>query len=287
MDSKIAFRSQGQGDIVVLLHGYAGSVSHWDPLRPLLSKYYQVIVPNLTHLTLGRKAMTFSAQIDELARFIRKFNRGRAVNLVGLSYGGALTWGLATRYPELVGRVVLINPLPPEPIKSITWRGLRTFLSFPVTSALLLPFLGSRWGRDFLRSSAEIFRNVDHAPSLERVEALEGRKLQFVSHLMLRFSWILRQERWEIWRKKLEFWSHETLMVYDEADPLIKTQAYEQFCELLGCDQKLVTQGAGHISTINSPHMICWEVMKFLVDQKIAPGLDPAKGPQVPPLKTG
>lgn len=282
MDSKIAFRSQGQGEIVVLLHGYAGSVSHWDPLRPLLSKYYQVIVPNLTHLTLGRTAMSFSAQVDELGRFIRKFNRGRPVNLVGLSYGAALTWGLATRYPELVSRVVMINPLPPEPIKSISWSGLRRFLSFPITARLLIPFLGSRWGREFLRSSAEIFRNVDHAPSTDRIEGLEGRRMQFVAHLMLRFSWILKNERWDFWQKKLEFWTHETLMVYDEQDPLIKHQAYEDFCELLGVNQKLVTQGAGHISPINSPHMICWEVMKFLVDQK-----SPLVIPPNPTLKTG
>lgn len=283
MDSKIAFRSQGQGELVVLLHGYAGSVSHWDPLRPLLSKYYQVIVPNLTHLTLGRKAMTFSAQVDEIARFLRKFNRGQTVHIVGLSYGGALTWGLATRYPELVGRVVLINPLPPEPIKAISWKGLRSFLSFPMTARLLMPFLSSRWGKEFLRSSAEIFRNVDHAPSVERVESLEGRRLQFIAHLMLRFSWILRSERWDIWQKKLEFWSHETLMVYDEQDPLIKLSSYEQFSELLGCDQKLITNGAGHISPINSPHMICWEVMKFLVDQKYPAN----KTPETKVLKTG
>lgn len=267
MESKIAFRSQGTGEIVILLHGYAGSVSHWDPLRPLLSKYYQVIVPNLTHLTLGRKPLTFSAQIDELARFVRKFNRGNAVHIVGLSYGAALAWGMATRYPELASRVVLINPLPPSPIKAIAWSGLKTFLSFPISSALLLPFLASRWGREFLKSSAEIFRNVDHEPSLERVDKLEGRKLQFISHVLLRFSWILRNERWDIWQKKLEFWTHDTLFIYDEADPLIKDSAYQNFSQLLGSDQLLVTQGAGHISPINSPHMICWEVMKFLLDK--------------------
>lgn len=274
-DSKINFRSYGEGETVVLLHGFAGSVSHWEPLRPQLAKYYRVVVPNLTRLTLGREALTFSAQLDELARFLRSPEFPKPVHLVGLSYGGALCWGLALRYPELVARVVLINPMPPHPIASFQWRALQIFLSVPVKKMVLGLMLGTRWGRDFLRRAAEIFRNVDQAPSLERVDALEGRKLLLIAHLIHRFAWIIKSERWHIWSNKLEYWTPETLFICDDEDPLIRFDAYEELSRKMGCENFFVTQGAGHISPLNSPQLIVWEVMKFFLDK--APARPPSK----------
>lgn len=266
-DAKINYRSYGDGETVVLLHGFAGSVSHWEPLRPQLAKYYRVIVPNLTKLTLGREELSFSAQIDELAHFLKATDFRKPVHLVGLSYGGALAWGLATRYPELVSRVVLINPMPPSPVSSFQWQALRIFLKLPARKALLGFLLNTSWGRDFLRRAAEIFRNVDQAPSLERVESLEGRKLLLIAHLIHRFAWIIRQERWQIWANKLEYWIPETLFICDDEDPLIRFDAYEELSRKMGCENFFVTQGAGHISTLNSPQLIVWEVMKFFLDK--------------------
>lgn len=271
-ESKIAFRSFGEGEPIVLLHGYAGSVSHWDPLRPLLAKYYRVVVPNLTHLILGREKLSFSAQIDELAQFLKREFNGKPVHLVGLSFGGALTWGLATRYPELVMRVVLINPMCPDPIRSFQWKPLRLFLMLPMNKPILSFLLSTKWGKGLLRQAADIFRNMDQQPSVERMDGLQGRKLMFVAHLISRFAWILKTERWEIWFSKLEFWTHETLFICDDEDPLIHFQAYKDLSARMGCDNFFVTEGAGHISPLNSPHLISWEVMKFFLDRTPRPG---------------
>lgn len=270
MESRIAFREFGEGEPVILLHGFAGSVTHWEPLRPLLAKYYRVIIPNLTHMTLGRQKLTFSEQIDELQRFLKEQAVDGPVHVVGISYGGALSWGLASRYPSLVSRVVLINPMPPDPLKQFLWLGLRLFLSLPLNTFVLSLILRSSWGRDFLRSAAEIFRNVDHPVSLDRVQSLEGRKLLFVAHLIERFAWILKKERWHFWESQLNKWNHETFVIYEEQDPLIRYMSYEALARKLGCENSLVTQGAGHISTLNSPHMITWEVMKFLLHKNAA-----------------
>ncbi len=267
MEPKIAFRTFGEGEPVVLLHGFAGSVSHWDPLRPMLAKYYKVIVPNLTQLTLGRQRRTFSQQIDELHEFLQANVSKGPVHIVAISYGGALTWGLATKYPESVARVVLINPMPPDPMQQFIWEGLRNFLRLPFNKFFLGVILKTKWGRAFLRTAAETFRNVDQEPSLERTK-LEGRKLMLIAYVIERFSWILKSEKWPQWTEKMKSWKHETFLVYEEHDPLIAYNSYEAFAKVLNCEHPLVTQGAGHISTLNSPHMITWEVMKFLLDRK-------------------
>lgn len=266
-DQKINYRSFGEGEVILLLHGYAGSVSHWEPIRPHLSKYYQVVVPNLTHLTLGMEKNTFSDQIEELAKFIRVNFPSGPVHLVGLSYGGALSWGLSCRYPELVGRVVLINPMPPEPRAGFQWLGLRVVLNLPIGKRMVAAMLKTKWGKGLLMTAAEIFRNVANEPSLDRMKSLEGRKLLFMSHLIERFSWILRNENWSMWQHKLEYWIPDTLFICDDQDPLIRFSAYEELAQLMGCDNFFTTSGAGHISVLNSPQLIGWEVMKFFLDK--------------------
>ncbi|PWU12886.1 MAG: hypothetical protein C5B49_15545, partial [Bdellovibrio sp.] len=92
MDVKVAFREMGEGETVILLHGYAGTVAQWEPLKVLLAKYYRVVLPNLGHLTLGREKRRFGQQVDEIRQFILESSPNQKVHLVGISYGGALTW---------------------------------------------------------------------------------------------------------------------------------------------------------------------------------------------------
>jgi pimeloyl-ACP methyl ester carboxylesterase len=101
-ETKIAFRESGSGHPLLLLHGYAGSVLHWDHVVAGIGNHYQVIVPNLTHVFMGRNALTFSEQIEILAKFIKLNFPNKKIHLAGISYGGALVWGIALKYPELI-----------------------------------------------------------------------------------------------------------------------------------------------------------------------------------------
>lgn len=93
-----------------------------DAVAETLSKQFQVITPNLTHLYMGIKQFHFSQQLDELAKFIRETFPNQKVCLAGISYGGALSWGLALKYPQLIDKVVFVNPMPPNPAKYFAYQ---------------------------------------------------------------------------------------------------------------------------------------------------------------------
>lgn len=44
---RIAYRDAGHGDVLLLIHGMAGSSATWQAIIPLLSKKYRVIAPDL------------------------------------------------------------------------------------------------------------------------------------------------------------------------------------------------------------------------------------------------
>ncbi len=132
-DVKIAFREVGSGPPLILLHGYAGSVLHWDPVVENLKDNYRLIIPNLSHLFMGKEPLKFSEQVEQFARFVQENFPGQKLNFAGTSYGAALVWGMGLRHPECVAQTIFINPMPPAPVDLNRGQGLQYSIKFFAT----------------------------------------------------------------------------------------------------------------------------------------------------------
>ena len=98
-DERIAYKEQGQGQAVVLLHGFCGSSSYWDKLLPLLPAHYRYIAPDLRgHGHSGAPAGDFSMEAfaDDLARLLEHLEEKQVI-VLGHSLGGYVTLALAER----------------------------------------------------------------------------------------------------------------------------------------------------------------------------------------------
>lgn len=263
LDTKIAFRKVGDGPVLILLHGYAGSVLHWDQMVEKLKVQYQVVVPNLTHLYMGQKKLTFSEQIEIFANFIQMNFPDQKVNLTGISYGGALVWGVALRYPELVDKTVFINPMPPGPVDAFNIPVLKFFFRLPLNNISLYFILKTPIGRFVLKRAAQVFR-IERADLWDRLDGMSGRKLLFVCHVINSFGVMLRKENWENWKMRLESWTHMSLLIYDREDPLFEPETYHRFQDLIGCDITKEVCNAGHIAIQSQPEKIADMMIEFL-----------------------
>lgn len=262
-DTKIAFRETGQGPTLILLHGYAGSVLHWDPIVQNLKSDYQVVVPNLSHLFMGRDYFSFTQQVDLLAQWIRIHFPLKKVHLAGISYGGALIWGVSLKYPELVDRTVFINPMPPAPMSDFSIPILKSFFRLPWSLHAIYMILRTPMGRLFLKRAAQVFR-IERADLWGHANDLKGRKLLFVCHVIHHFAYILRQENWNAWKMRLESWTHLSLLIFDDHDPLFEPKTYHRFQELIGCDIVKEVHSAGHIAIQTRPVEIAEMIREFL-----------------------
>jgi pimeloyl-ACP methyl ester carboxylesterase len=107
----IHYRVYGSGDPLLLLHGFGGCGSNWEPFVSALALKYRVIVPDLRghgwstnpshEFTHRQSAEDIRALMDQLG-----IQRARAM---GISTGGMTLIHLATRYPGRVERMVLIG----------------------------------------------------------------------------------------------------------------------------------------------------------------------------------
>ncbi len=103
------------GPPMVLLHGLGGSHLNWESATPHLAKHYRVLAPDLygfglTPLAGNRADMRTQRSLVE--RFIREVAGGPVV-LGGNSMGGLVAMLTASRHPELVEKLILVNPALP------------------------------------------------------------------------------------------------------------------------------------------------------------------------------
>ena len=108
----------GQGEPVLLLHGWAETWYTWHRIMPELAKRYTVIVPDLRGL--GDSARPVSGYDDDtLAEDMRQLllmlGHPRAL-VVGHDLGTQVAYALAARHPEAVSKLVLLDaPVPGIP----------------------------------------------------------------------------------------------------------------------------------------------------------------------------
>ncbi|UYL09646.1 alpha/beta hydrolase [Bdellovibrio sp. SKB1291214] len=263
MSHKITYRERGSGPILLLLHGYGGSVHHWEGIAAHLEQHYRVVIPNLSHIYMSSDKLFFTVQVEVLARFIKEHFPDERVHVAGLSYGGALSWGLATMHPQLVRKMALINPMVTDPVKKFMPKELRFFFSIPLNLKSIYIMLSTPMGASFLKRAAQIFRD-ERSEGAVSVERLKGRKLQFVAHMIHHFSWILRSEDWQAWNRKLFNYRGECRLIFDESDLLFNQEAYRGFAKHLGCEDLIVLKGAGHLAIKSQPDQVAHHLIEFL-----------------------
>jgi 2-succinyl-6-hydroxy-2,4-cyclohexadiene-1-carboxylate synthase len=110
------FEIHGDGEPLLLLHGFTGSIENWRPLVPHLAKKFSVITVDLpghgktdSPTDFFRYDMSFVAA--DLVQLMHSLGHAY-FHLVGYSMGGRLALYLTIHYPSLVNKLVLESASP-------------------------------------------------------------------------------------------------------------------------------------------------------------------------------
>lgn len=107
----VAYRLEGEGPVIVLVHGIAGSSGTWTGVMPQLAERYTVIAPDL--LGHGESAKprgdySLGAYASGIRDLLAVLGHERAT-FVGHSLGGGIAMQLAYQFPERCERLVLVG----------------------------------------------------------------------------------------------------------------------------------------------------------------------------------
>jgi pimeloyl-ACP methyl ester carboxylesterase len=107
----LAYRMEGQGQAVLLIHGIASSSATWcEAVRRLVPRF-RVVAPDLLGHGESEKPVgdySLGAQASFLRDLLRKLGIRRAT-VVGHSFGGGIAMQLSYQHPEVCERVVLVS----------------------------------------------------------------------------------------------------------------------------------------------------------------------------------
>jgi pimeloyl-ACP methyl ester carboxylesterase len=109
--TSLHYQVGGEGEPVVLLHGWPQHSLQWHTVAPLLAENYQVIVPDLPGCgsssipRSGFDKKTIAAQVRSL---VESLNVG-SIRLVGYDHGAGVAYNYAHANPEDVSHLALVE----------------------------------------------------------------------------------------------------------------------------------------------------------------------------------
>ncbi len=113
---RLHYVEQGQGDLVVLLHGFPEFWYSWRHQIPVLARHFRVVVPDLRGYNDSDKPAT-GYDLATLTRDIQCLiqNLGyRTAHVIGHDVGGLIAWNLAQEFPKCVDRLGILNAPHPQ-----------------------------------------------------------------------------------------------------------------------------------------------------------------------------
>ena len=113
MTIELAFESVGSGPPIVVLHGLFGSGNNWRSVANSLAEQHTVTTVDLRNhgASPWADSMGYLEMADDVRRLIERLQLLRPA-VMGHSMGGKTAMALALMYPELVGRLIVVDIAP-------------------------------------------------------------------------------------------------------------------------------------------------------------------------------
>ncbi|QUG43319.1 alpha/beta hydrolase [Psychrobacillus sp. INOP01] len=250
--SKIVYKDEGQGETLILIHGFCGSSEYWNKVIPKLSKSYRVIAIDLPGHGES-KGHDSVQEIDQYALVIKDFLEElkiEKVTMFGHSLGGYITLAFAESYSKYLNGFSLIHStgLPDSSeakegrtasAEKIDKDGIDSFIDG------LVPKLFAPDNVETYKQSVEDVKKVGYGTTPQGAKnALNAMKV--------------RKDRTEV----LANTKLPVLLIAGESDQLIP--ADKTFTASGENIKQVVVKGAGHMSMYEAPEELGNTILTYL-----------------------
>ena len=268
---RLHYVAAGEGDLLVLLHGFPDFWYSWKHQIPALAQAgLRVVAPdmrgyNLSDQPAGVDAYRIERLTADVSQLIEHHGAQRA-HVVGHDWGGIVAWFFAMDHPEALDRLGIVNV--PHPARIIEMarsptQALRSwyvaFFQVPRLPEALVSaadFLALR--RALRTQSSNAFDEEDieaYVEAARRSQSLRG-PINYYRALMRRNPLDLRNDRRRI--------SHETLVLWGDQDAVLKAGFADPHPELVPSCRVVRFPDAGHWVHFQKPTEVNEELIPFL-----------------------
>jgi len=262
---RVAYLDVGQGQPVILIHGFGGSMWQWEHQQQPLSAEFRLITPDLIGSGLSTKPEIEYRPEQMLDYFIGFMDalRIRQVALVGNSMGAGLAIGMALTYPDRVSQLVLIDGLPANVRERLTSPSIKRALDTAAPS-WLASFGNWLFGGVMIES---VLKEIVHDPTLLTPAVIERSNRNRQRPGIMRPLMTVRDTLplWESgFAKRIGEIRHPTLILWGEEDRVFPLPAGEDLQRTIKGSALVRIPKAGHIPQWERPDLANRAMIEFL-----------------------
>lgn len=253
--NELAYKDQGEGETVILLHGFCGSSDYWEKVMPLLDQYRVIALDLRGHGESGIPEGGYS--IEDMAKDIYYFmdqKQLKDVYMLGHSLGGYVTLSFAQNFSDKLKGFGLIHstPLPDnestkdkrtESIDKIDSKGMYSFIDEMVPALFSKDRLEEL--KEEINKVKEIGYNTSPAGAKETLKAMRSRgDMQHV----------------------IENTSLPVLLVAGANDSVVPKE--KTFTSDRPHVKKILLEESGHMGIYEEPEKLSYEIKNFIEETK-------------------
>jgi pimeloyl-ACP methyl ester carboxylesterase len=139
-DLRIHYVEQGQGKVILFLHGFPEFWYAWKDQLLEFSKDFRAVAMDMRGYNLSSKPEALEQYqiqylIDDVKEMVKALGAEK-IHLVAHDWGGAIAWAFALAYPELLEKLVIIN----APHPAVFWREIASNPEQREASSYMLMF---------------------------------------------------------------------------------------------------------------------------------------------------
>jgi len=258
----VHYRDEGEGEVIILIHGTFASLHTFDGWTKRLKKGYRVVRLDLPGFGLTGPTKNGKYTMSTYMRFLKKFQDNLGIkkcHYAGSSLGGWLAWEYALMYPKRVDKLILIAAAGcfidhrlPLPFIIARTPLIKKVMQVMTPKSLVTRFVREVFG-DREKATEEIIdRYYDLATR-------KGNREAFV---------ILANTKYEIHFDKIKKIKHKTLIMWGTADSWVSVKNASAFENELENSELILYEGVGHIPMEEIPGKSVKDLKKFLLNGK-------------------
>ena len=261
---KLHYDSEGDGPLVVLLHGFPESRLSWKRQLPALAQAgFRAVAPDLRGYGgspkpkgIGHYRMPDVA--SDVAELIESLSGGAPCILVGHDWGAVVAWSLAMMRPDLVRRLIILNVPHPAAIAREVKRSTRQKLNLSYQVFFQFPFLPELFmrvaGRRLLRRAGRFTE--------DEIEAYVRQWREGGLTPMLNYYRAMRTGRGEM-RKHFRKIEVPVLIIWGEGEPVFLASSLEDSDAFISNLRVERIPGAGHFVQRDAPERVTELIRDF------------------------
>ena len=249
---------------VVMIHGYTASVYSWRSSAPLIAEAgFRVVLVDLIGFGYSDKPRHFEYTIEAQARMVTRFmdrlGLGQAI-VVGSSYGGAVATTIALDYPERVEKLVLVDAVINDDLRS---HPLLRLASVPGIGEVVTPFIADSRALLKHRMSGTLARGNAHMITEDRIQSiLRPLRAADGHHSLLATSRNWRANRIT---SDAHLITQPTLIIWGEEDTVTPLEHGYLLRDALPGSRLLVLKNCGHVPQEENAPLFSKLVAEFCV----------------------